>query len=82
MSLIRQPGATAATTSAMPVLGSFGTKTSPPCIRSIESRTNRTPWSSVIQKRVIAGWVTVTWPFCLCFRNSGMTLPRLPTTFP
>jgi len=44
--------------------------------------TNRTPWSSVIQKRVIRSSVMVIRPDFLCSLNNGTTLPRLPTTFP
>src|SRR5206468_310555 len=64
------------------MLGIFGTKTSPPCICSMQRITNRTPCSSVIQKRVMRSSVTVSVPAFLCSRNKGMTLPRLPTTLP
>ena len=33
--------------------------------------------------RMMSGWVTVTGPpAAICFLNSGITLPLLPSTFP
>ena len=62
----------------------LGTKISPPRISSSDESTKSTPWSSVIQNRVIRGsvigssvapWATRRW-------NSGATEPREPTTLP
>ena len=51
-------------------------------MRPKDSRTKSTACSSVIQKRVIRTSVIVRTPVGACALNSGMTLPRLPTTFP
>jgi hypothetical protein len=64
------------------MLGMRGMKISPPCITSRQEITKSTACSSVIQKRVIASSVIVSSPLCACFLNSGITLPRLPTTLP
>ena len=42
----------------------------------------RTPCSSVSQKRVMRGSVMVILPRLRCSMNTGITLPRLPTTLP
>jgi len=76
------PGATASARSTSRILGILGTKISPPCICSIASITKRTPCSRVSQKRVMRGSVMVILPRLRCSMNTGMTLPRLPTTFP
>ena len=75
-------GATARARSITVMLGILGTNTSPPCICSRQRITKRTPWSRVSQKRVMRSSVTVTRPFWRCLRNTGTTLPRLPTTLP
>jgi hypothetical protein len=79
---IWQPGAMASARSRMVMLGIFGTKTSPPCMCSRQCMTNRTPWSSVIQNRVIRLSVIVTVPVLRWSAKTGMTLPREPTTLP
>ena len=82
MSSMAQPGATAATRSMIRMLGIFGTKISPPRMRSAQRMANSTPCSSVIQKRVIVRSVTVTRPEARWAAKSGITLPRLPMTLP
>src|SRR5882724_11492405 len=77
-----QPGATVSARLTSFMLGIFGTKISPPCITSILFTTKRTPCSRVIQNLVIRASVIVIFPFFLCSTNTGITLPRLPTTFP
>ena len=64
------------------MLGILGMKISPPRMRERLASTNSTPWASVIQKRVMRGSVIGTTPRCRAARNSGTTLPRLPTTLP
>jgi len=49
---------------------------------SVQRMAKATPSSSRIQKRVMAGSVTVTVPVRFCSTKSGMTLPRLPMTLP
>ena len=82
MTLRVASGASASAMSVTRMLGILGTKTSPPCIRPMQSMTKSTACSSVIQKRVIASSVIVSSPVAACCLNSGITLPRLPTTLP
>jgi hypothetical protein len=51
-------------------------------IRSKLFRTKSTPWSRVIQNRVIRGSVMGNTLSERFFRKNGITLPRLPTTLP
>ncbi len=68
----------------MRMLGIFGTKISPPRIRSRQDSTNSTPWVSVIQKRVMRSSVIGRLSALLGdeSRKNGTTLPREPTTLP
>jgi hypothetical protein len=62
--------------------GIFGTNSSPPAIRSMQSITKSTPCCSVIQNRVIRGSVIGNTPDWRRDKKNGITLPRLPTTLP
>jgi hypothetical protein len=77
-----QPGATVSTKSMIRMLGILGTKISPPRMSSAHRMANSTPCSRRIQNRVMPGSVTVTVPEARWDAKSGMTLPRLPMTFP
>ena len=60
----RRPARAPRARSMIRMLGILGTKTSPPCIGSIELSTNSTACSSVIQKRVMRSSVIVSLPVC------------------
>src|SRR3989344_284475 len=77
-----EEGASTEIRSIMRMLGILGTNTSPPCMRLMQSDTNRTPCSNVIQNLVMRSSVTVIFPLFACFMNKGTTLPLLPTTLP
>ena len=59
------------------------TKISPPCAYSPACNTSATASGIVIKYLIIRLSVTVTGPpSSICFLNSGITLPLLPSTFP
>jgi len=62
----------------------FGTKISPPCMRSKFFSTKSTPCCTVIQNRVMDTSVIGRWsqPSAICFLKNGTTEPRDPTTLP
>ena len=60
------------------MLGSFGTKISPPRISRRHLMTQLTPCGRVIRKRVIRTSVIGRTPLAAWSRKKGMTLPRVP----
>ncbi len=77
-------GATAVARSAVRVEGILGTKISDPRIISRLESTKLTPWSRVIQNRVMRGSVigSSEAPSAASLRNKGATEPREPSTLP
>ena len=82
MTSISASGAMALARSITRILGILGTNTSPPSICSMARMTKRTPCSNESQKRVMRGSVMVRRPCSRWRKNTGTTLPRLPTTLP
>ena len=66
----------------MSVVGSLGTKISPPAISSRPRSTSATASAMPIQNRVMRSSVIVIRPSLHCDRNSGITLPAEPMTLP